>query len=48
MGKGEHTYMGFPGSSVSKNLPALAGDMGSSPGSGRSPAKGNGNPFQYF
>ena len=24
-----------------------AGDMGSIPGSGRSPGEGNGNPFQY-
>ena len=30
-----------------KNQPANAGDMGSIPGSGRSPGKGNGNPLQY-
>ena len=33
-----------------KNLPANAGDpgeVGSIPGSGRSPVGGNGNPFQY-
>ena len=30
-----------------KNLPANAGDMGSVPGSGRSPGGGNGNPPQY-
>ena len=30
-----------------KNLPANAGDMGSVPGSGRSPGEGNGNPPQY-
>ena len=33
-----------------KNLPANpgdAGDMGSIPGSGRSPARGNDNPLQY-
>ena len=33
-----------------KNLPANAGDarnMGSIPGSGRSPGVGNGNPLQY-
>ena len=41
-------YMGFPGGSVVKNLPADAGDMGSIPGWGRSPGEGNGNPFQYF
>ena len=30
-----------------KNLPANAGDMGSVPGSGRSPREGNGIPLQY-
>ena len=38
------------GGSVVKNLPAVAGgvrDMGSIPGSGSSPGKGNGNPLQY-
>ena len=30
-----------------KNLPVNAGDMGSIPGSGRSPGEGNGNPLQY-
>ena len=30
-----------------KNLPASAGDMGSIPGSGRSPGGGNDNPLQY-
>ena len=42
--------MGFPGSSVVKNLPASAEDirdMGSIPGSERSPGGGNGNPFKY-
>ena len=39
--------LGFPGGSVAKNLPANAGDMGSIPGSGRSPGEGNGNPLQY-
>ena len=38
---------GFPGDSVVKNLPANAGDLGSIPGSGRSPGEGNGNPLQY-
>ena len=41
---------GFPGGTVVKNLPANAGDSGnmsSIPGSGRSPAGGKGNPFQY-
>ena len=40
-------YTGFPGSSVVKNLPANAGDMGSIPGLGRSPGGGSGNPLQY-
>ena len=40
--------MGFPGGSVVKNLPAHAGDVGSTPGSGRSPREGNGNLLQYF
>ena len=33
-----------------KNLPAMVGDItdaGSTPGSGRSPGEGNGNPLQY-
>ena len=30
-----------------KNLPANARDMGSVPGSGKSPGEGNGNPLQY-
>ena len=41
---------GFSGGSVVKNLPAIAGDtrdMGSIPGSGRSPGGSNGNPLQY-
>ena len=37
----------FPGGSVIKNLSPNAGDMGSTPESGRSPGKENGNPFQY-
>ena len=31
-----------------KNLPADAGNVGSIPGSGRSPGRGNGSPLQYF
>ena len=41
--------MGFLGVVV-KNPPANAGDgrdLGSIPGSGRSPGEGNGNPLQY-
>ena len=30
-----------------KNLPANVGDVGSIPGSGRSPGRGNVNPLQY-
>ena len=37
---------GFPGGSVVKNLLARAGDVGSIPGSGRSPGERNGNPLQ--
>ena len=33
--------------SVIKNLPANAGDMGSTPGLGRFSGEGNGNPLQY-
>ena len=46
----EHSYLGFPGGSVVKNLVANAGDagdMGCSPGSGKSLAEGIGNPLQY-
>ena len=37
----------FPGGSDSKVSACDAGDLGSIPGSGRSPGKGNGNPLQY-
>ena len=36
----------FPGGSVVKNLPANAGDMGLSPGLGRSPGRSPGNPLE--
>ena len=39
--------LGFPHSSVSKESACNAGDLGSIPGSGRSPGEGNGNPFHY-
>ena len=45
-----HTHTGFPGSAVVKNPPANAGDsrdMGSIPGSGRSPRVGKGTLLQY-
>ena len=38
---------GFQGDSIVKNPPANAGDLGSIPGLGRSPAGGTGNPLQY-
>ena len=43
-----HPLLDFPGDSVVKNPPAHSGDLGSIPGSGRSPGRGNGNPLQYF
>ena len=36
-----------PGGSEVKASACNAGDLGSIPGSGRSPGEGNGNPFQY-
>ena len=45
-----HTYRcmwSFPGGSVEKNPACNAGDLGSVPGSGRSPGAGYGNPLQY-
>ena len=38
----------FPGGSDSKTSDYNAGDPGSSPGLGRSPGEGNGNPLQYY
>ena len=43
-GKG---YMGFLGGSDSKESACNAGDLGSIPGSGRSPGEENGYPLQY-
>ena len=37
----------FPGGSDDKESVCKAGDLGSIPGSGRSPGEGNGNPLQY-
>ena len=39
--------MGFPGGSEVKVSACNVGDLGSTPGSGRSPGEGNGNPLQY-
>ena len=41
------SFAGFPGGSGRKESACNVGDLGSIPGSGRSPAEGNGNPFQY-
>ena len=38
---------GFPGDSGSKDSVYNAGDLGSIPGSGRSPGEGNGNTLQH-
>ena len=46
----DHPMKQNPGDAVVKNLPANAGgtrDLGSIPGSERSPGGGNGNPLQY-
>ena len=40
-------FMSFPDGPVIESPPANAGDMGSVPGSGRSPGDGIGNPLQY-
>ena len=40
-------YSGFHGGSKDKESACSAGDLGSIPGSGRSPGEGNGNPLQY-
>ena len=39
--------VGFPGGSEVKASACNAGNLGSIPGSGRSPGEGNGNPLQY-
>ena len=38
---------GFHGNSEIKNLSSNAGDVGLTPGSGRSPEEGNSNPLQH-
>ena len=40
-------FLGFPGSSDGKEFSFDAGDLGSTPGLGRSSGEGNGNPLQY-
>ena len=40
-------FLGFPGGSEGKTSVYNVGDLGSIPGSGRSPGEGNGKPLQY-
>ena len=40
--------MDFPSGSDGKASAYDVGDLGSTPGLGRSPGEGNGNPLQYF
>ena len=40
-------FKGFPGGTEVKASACKVGDLGSIPGSGRSPGEGNGNPLQY-
>ena len=57
MSDAEHPFMcllaicksslGFPGGSEVKACACNVGDLGSIPGSGRSPGKGIGNPLQH-
>ena len=42
-----HTGLGVPGDSDNKESACNAGDLGSIPGSRRSPGEGNGNLLQY-
>ena len=44
---GHMVTLGFPGGSDGKVSACNAGDLGSIPGSERSPGEGNGNPLQY-
>ena len=43
----KEAYKVFPGGSDAKASAYNEGDLGSIPGLGRSPEKGNGNPLQY-
>ena len=49
--KGEATYspvfLGFPGGSAGKESARNVGNLGSTPGLGRSPGEGKGYPLQY-
>ena len=46
--RSNYIYMDFPGGSDGKVSVYNMGDLGSSPGLGRSPGEGNGNPLQYY
>ena len=43
----KHFKTGVPGGSEVKASASNVGDLGSIPGSGRSPGEGNGSPLQY-
>ena len=43
----KYSVEGFTGGSDGKESASSAGDLGSIPGSGRSPEEGNGNPLQH-
>ena len=47
VGHSLRTIWGFPRGSDGKESVCDAEDLGSIPGSGRSPGEGNGNPLQY-
>ena len=40
-------FLGFPGGSIGKESACNVGDLGLTPGLGRSPGGGHGNPVQY-
>ena len=42
-----YTFVGLPWCSEVNASASNVGDLGSIPGSGRSPGEGNGNPLQY-
>ena len=42
-----HAVVGFPGSSDGKESACNVGDAGSTPGSGKPPRGGSGNPLKY-
>ena len=43
----QESHQGFPSGSDGKVSACNEGDLGSTPGLGRSPGEGNGNPLQY-